>query len=217
MLSLNPAISQRIPPKVPPLNSSPHPRRGICTQAPCFSIVMEYCPYGQLYEVLRDGKNIPAKLLYDWAKQLAQGQRDMTPSLTINLKPSLTFSLTTNLTISLTPILTISLTIRLTPILTIRLTPSLTVNLTPSLTIRLTPSLTIRLTPSLTIRLTPSLTINLTPSLTISSIPCLTPMPLHHLLQCPLHSCPVYAPYPHNPIDTITNPTSLSLTATYIL
>jgi serine/threonine protein kinase len=34
---------------------------------------MEYCPYGQLYDVLRDGKQLPPTLLYDWAKQITQG------------------------------------------------------------------------------------------------------------------------------------------------
>jgi mitogen-activated protein kinase kinase kinase 13 len=34
---------------------------------------MEYCPYGQLYEVLRDGKEIPPALILDWAKQIASG------------------------------------------------------------------------------------------------------------------------------------------------
>lgn len=47
--------------------------KGVCTQAPCFCIVMEYCPYGQLYDVLRDGKQLPASLLCDWAKQIAAG------------------------------------------------------------------------------------------------------------------------------------------------
>jgi len=34
---------------------------------------MEYCPYGQLYEVLRDGKDIPPTLLVSWTKQIATG------------------------------------------------------------------------------------------------------------------------------------------------
>ena len=34
---------------------------------------MEYCPYGQLYEVLRGDTALPVSLLLDWAKQIADG------------------------------------------------------------------------------------------------------------------------------------------------
>ncbi|XP_076461702.1 mitogen-activated protein kinase kinase kinase 13-like [Babylonia areolata] len=47
--------------------------KGVCTQAPCYCIIMEYCPYGQLYEVLRDGKEIPPSLVLHWSKQIASG------------------------------------------------------------------------------------------------------------------------------------------------
>ncbi|XP_071505294.1 mitogen-activated protein kinase kinase kinase 13-A-like [Diadema antillarum] len=47
--------------------------KGVCTQAPCYCILMEYCPFGQLYEVLRDGREIPPQLMIDWSKQIAQG------------------------------------------------------------------------------------------------------------------------------------------------
>ncbi|XP_071112201.1 mitogen-activated protein kinase kinase kinase 13-B-like [Haliotis cracherodii] len=47
--------------------------KGVCTQAPCYCIIMEYCPYGQLYELLRDGKEIPPTLILDWTKQIASG------------------------------------------------------------------------------------------------------------------------------------------------
>ncbi|XP_074651356.1 mitogen-activated protein kinase kinase kinase 13-A-like [Tubulanus polymorphus] len=47
--------------------------KGVCTQAPCYCIIMEYCPYGQLYEVLRDGKEIPPALLLDWGRQVVCG------------------------------------------------------------------------------------------------------------------------------------------------
>ena len=46
---------------------------GVCTQAPCYCIIMEYCPYGQLFDVLHDGKLLPPSLLCDWAKQIASG------------------------------------------------------------------------------------------------------------------------------------------------
>ena len=47
--------------------------RGVCTQAPCYCIIMEYCPYGQLYEILRDGKELPVSLVLEWSKQIASG------------------------------------------------------------------------------------------------------------------------------------------------
>ncbi|XP_050419644.1 mitogen-activated protein kinase kinase kinase 13 isoform X2 [Adelges cooleyi] len=47
--------------------------RGVCTQAPCYCIVMEYCPYGPLYNLLRDGEEIPPVRLVSWAKQIASG------------------------------------------------------------------------------------------------------------------------------------------------
>lgn len=45
--------------------------KGVSTQAPCFCIIMEYCPYGSVYDHLKDGKPIPPKLLMDWTKQIA--------------------------------------------------------------------------------------------------------------------------------------------------
>uniref|UniRef100_A0A8C4EZS9 Mitogen-activated protein kinase kinase kinase n=1 Tax=Dicentrarchus labrax TaxID=13489 RepID=A0A8C4EZS9_DICLA len=47
--------------------------KGICTQAPCYCIIMEYCAQGQLYEVLRAGRQIHPSLLMDWAMGIAGG------------------------------------------------------------------------------------------------------------------------------------------------
>ncbi|XP_054879827.1 mitogen-activated protein kinase kinase kinase 12-like isoform X1 [Poeciliopsis prolifica] len=47
--------------------------KGICTQAPCYCIIMEYCAQGQLYEVLRAGRQITPSLLMDWAMGIAGG------------------------------------------------------------------------------------------------------------------------------------------------
>ncbi|XP_061547628.1 mitogen-activated protein kinase kinase kinase 13 isoform X2 [Phycodurus eques] len=47
--------------------------KGVCTQAPCYCIIMEYCAQGQLYEVLRAGRKVTPRLLVDWASGIASG------------------------------------------------------------------------------------------------------------------------------------------------
>jgi len=47
--------------------------RGVCTQEPCYCIVMEYCPNGQLYEVLHNNRVLPPALLVSWSQQIAAG------------------------------------------------------------------------------------------------------------------------------------------------
>lgn len=47
--------------------------RGICNQAPVHCIIMEFCPNGQLYEVLRNGRQISPSLLVKWSMQIADG------------------------------------------------------------------------------------------------------------------------------------------------
>jgi len=47
--------------------------RGVCTQDPVYCIVMEYCPYGPLFNLLREGKEVPPKKLVEWTKQIATG------------------------------------------------------------------------------------------------------------------------------------------------
>jgi len=47
--------------------------RGICNQAPVHCIIMEFCPNGQLYEVLRSGRQIRPSLLVGWSMQIADG------------------------------------------------------------------------------------------------------------------------------------------------
>lgn len=50
--------------------------RGVCTQSPCYCIIMEYCPYGPLFNFLRDGTDkVPPKRLIDWSKQVASGMK----------------------------------------------------------------------------------------------------------------------------------------------
>ena len=47
--------------------------RGVCIQSPVFCIVMEYCPFGTLFNLLRDGKEVHPKKLVEWTKQIATG------------------------------------------------------------------------------------------------------------------------------------------------
>ncbi|XP_039344855.1 mitogen-activated protein kinase kinase kinase 13 [Mauremys reevesii] len=47
--------------------------KGVCTQAPCYCIIMEYCAHGQLYEVLRAGRKVTPQLLVDWSTGIASG------------------------------------------------------------------------------------------------------------------------------------------------
>uniref|UniRef100_A0A8D3CLR1 Mitogen-activated protein kinase kinase kinase n=1 Tax=Scophthalmus maximus TaxID=52904 RepID=A0A8D3CLR1_SCOMX len=62
---------------IKPLRKLKHPNiisfKGVCTQAPCYCIIMEYCAQGQLYEVLRAGRKVTPRLLVDWASGIASG------------------------------------------------------------------------------------------------------------------------------------------------
>ncbi|XP_040296163.1 mitogen-activated protein kinase kinase kinase 13 [Bufo bufo] len=47
--------------------------KGVCTQAPCYCLIMEYCAHGQLYEVLRAGRKVTPRLLVDWSTGISSG------------------------------------------------------------------------------------------------------------------------------------------------
>lgn len=48
---------------------------GVCTQAPVFCIVMEFCPYGTLQQILKEEQNIPPETIVSWSKQIAFGMQ----------------------------------------------------------------------------------------------------------------------------------------------
>ncbi|XP_058466561.1 mitogen-activated protein kinase kinase kinase 9 isoform X2 [Malaya genurostris] len=50
--------------------------KGVCTQAPVFCMIMEFCPYGPLHQILADGRDIiyPNRLV-SWSQQIAHGMQ----------------------------------------------------------------------------------------------------------------------------------------------
>ncbi|XP_055602513.1 mitogen-activated protein kinase kinase kinase 13 isoform X2 [Uranotaenia lowii] len=50
--------------------------KGVCTQAPVFCIIMEFCPFGPLHQILAQGSDIisPQRLM-SWSQQIALGMQ----------------------------------------------------------------------------------------------------------------------------------------------
>ncbi|WKX88707.1 hypothetical protein Q1695_008380 [Nippostrongylus brasiliensis] len=46
---------------------------GVCTQAPCYCLVMEYCPNGQLGDILKSDRVIGWEEWCSWSRQIAEG------------------------------------------------------------------------------------------------------------------------------------------------
>ncbi|KAL0851738.1 hypothetical protein ABMA28_000055 [Loxostege sticticalis] len=47
--------------------------RGVCTEAPSYGVIMEYCQYGPLFEFLHSGACFAPKQILKWAKEIAHG------------------------------------------------------------------------------------------------------------------------------------------------
>jgi hypothetical protein len=50
--------------------------RGVCTQSPCYCIVMEFCPFGPLFNLLREGKDPWVSVTAAWVKVNAISGRE---------------------------------------------------------------------------------------------------------------------------------------------
>nr|VZI49350.1 unnamed protein product [Spirometra erinaceieuropaei] len=46
---------------------------GVCVQSPCYCVLMEYCPNGQLYDLLHNGLPVSPGSIASWTKQIANG------------------------------------------------------------------------------------------------------------------------------------------------
>ncbi|XP_044313929.1 mitogen-activated protein kinase kinase kinase 13-B isoform X1 [Drosophila rhopaloa] len=49
--------------------------KGVCTQSPVFCIIMEFCPYGPLQNILKEGQVMLPSRLVSWSKQIALGMQ----------------------------------------------------------------------------------------------------------------------------------------------
>ncbi|XP_029173027.1 mitogen-activated protein kinase kinase kinase 12 isoform X2 [Nylanderia fulva] len=47
--------------------------KGVCTKPPSYCIIMEFCPFGPLYDFLRTGEPVPPVRLVSWSKEIAAG------------------------------------------------------------------------------------------------------------------------------------------------
>ncbi|XP_015794469.1 mitogen-activated protein kinase kinase kinase 13 [Tetranychus urticae] len=69
-------VREKVDTDIKHLRKLDHPNivafKGVCTQPGCYCIIMEYCPNGQLYDILKIRK-IPPNTVVDWSRQIASG------------------------------------------------------------------------------------------------------------------------------------------------
>lgn len=49
--------------------------RGVCTLPPAYCIIMEFCPFGSLNEIIKEEEIISPTRLISWSKQIAEGMQ----------------------------------------------------------------------------------------------------------------------------------------------
>ncbi|KAF8572234.1 hypothetical protein P879_00794 [Paragonimus westermani] len=50
--------------------------KGVCVEHPCYCLLMEYCPYGQLYDLLHSTTHVSTpSMITNWATQIAFGMQ----------------------------------------------------------------------------------------------------------------------------------------------
>ncbi|XP_053205655.1 mitogen-activated protein kinase kinase kinase 13-like [Panonychus citri] len=69
-------VREKVDTDIKHLRKLDHPNivafKGVCTQPGCYCIIMEYCPNGQLYDILKVRK-VPPNTVVDWSRQIASG------------------------------------------------------------------------------------------------------------------------------------------------
>ena len=48
-------------------------RRGVCTKAPCYCILMDFCPNGNLYTYIHSLSKLTPQLVIRWSRDIANG------------------------------------------------------------------------------------------------------------------------------------------------
>ena len=48
-------------------------QRGVCSKEAPYCLIMEFCAFGQLYDALRNEKEVSPSLLITWARGIAEG------------------------------------------------------------------------------------------------------------------------------------------------